>query len=567
VDYDGTNECFYAPVDLDDRMVLARGGLDPSESDPRFHQQMVYAVASRTIEMFEVALGRDIHWRRADRRAGEDASDTWRKADDIQVLHLYPHAMREANAYYSPQAHGILFGYFKADQSRQGRNLPRQWVFTCLSHDIIAHEVTHAVIDGIRTYFTEPTNPDVLAFHEGFADLCALFAHFSHTEALVDAIQRTGGWLYQASFAPIAAPGADAGHSPVITAEMSQANPLIQLAQQFGQARGAEGGLRSALGTPPNSDDIRKRVDDPHFRGSILVAAVFDAFFSVYLEEIKDLLHLTRAAGTDPAVDLPRTVAEHLAIHASDTATHFFELCARAVDYCPPVDLTFGDFLRALITVSTELQPEDRSGVRPALMDAFRVRGIYADAAAFYSEDALAWPILEVETLPPVEGLIFGSPNGLTRAQKDINGCVLRDWAARHRGPLGLDPILPVSVPSFHPVFHRLQSGRLQAQMLAEIVQTRSPHFDPAVPAAGSFPFRGGVTLIIGAPELVSEQDGTLERPPEVRFAISKPITGDEGRRREDRQRASALSLGLALGDTGDPNHFQANFGLIHEGR
>ena len=41
----------------------------------------------------------------------------------------------------------------------QGNNLPGQRVFTCLSHDIIAHEVTHAVIDGIRTYFTEPTNP------------------------------------------------------------------------------------------------------------------------------------------------------------------------------------------------------------------------------------------------------------------------------------------------------------------------------------------------------------------------------------------------------------------------
>jgi hypothetical protein len=47
----------------------------------------------------------------------------------------------------------------------QGCNLPGQRVFTCLSQDIIAHEVTHAIIDGIRTNFTEPTNPDVLAFH------------------------------------------------------------------------------------------------------------------------------------------------------------------------------------------------------------------------------------------------------------------------------------------------------------------------------------------------------------------------------------------------------------------
>jgi hypothetical protein len=88
----------------------------------------------------------------------------------------------------------------------QGCNLPGQRVFTCLSQDIIAHEVTHAIIDGIRTNFTEPTNPDVLAFHEGFADLCALFAHFSHKEALTDAFRRTGGRLYQTDLAPVARP-------------------------------------------------------------------------------------------------------------------------------------------------------------------------------------------------------------------------------------------------------------------------------------------------------------------------------------------------------------------------
>ena len=109
--------------------------------------------------------------------------------------------MQQANAYYSPQAHGILFGYFTANKTGQGRNLPGQLVFTCLSQDIIAHEVTHAVIDGIRTYFTEPTNPDVLAFHEGFADLCALFSHFSQKESLIDTIQRTGGRLYQTELA------------------------------------------------------------------------------------------------------------------------------------------------------------------------------------------------------------------------------------------------------------------------------------------------------------------------------------------------------------------------------
>ena len=38
----------------------------------------------------------------------------------------------------------------------KGRNLPGSWVFTCLSHDIIAHEVSHALLDTLRTHFTLP---------------------------------------------------------------------------------------------------------------------------------------------------------------------------------------------------------------------------------------------------------------------------------------------------------------------------------------------------------------------------------------------------------------------------
>jgi len=125
IDYDAANKCYYPPINLDDPLLLANDGLDPTEADPRFHQQMVYAIASRTVHMFEVALGREVHWRRADRfGSSEENSNTFRKTDDIRVLKLYPHAMQQANAYYSPQAHGILFGFFTANKAGQGRNLP-----------------------------------------------------------------------------------------------------------------------------------------------------------------------------------------------------------------------------------------------------------------------------------------------------------------------------------------------------------------------------------------------------------------------------------------------------------
>ena len=79
---------------------------------------------------------------------------------------------------------------------------------------------------------------------------------------------------------------------------------------------------------------------------------------------------------------------------------------------------------------------------------------------------------------------------------------MLRAWADKNRAALGLDPNLPVTVPSFHPVFRTKDNGRLRVEMVVEIIQSRQAEFDPGVPEAGSFPFRGGVTLIVEAPEL-----------------------------------------------------------------
>jgi hypothetical protein len=604
IDYDGGNKCYYPPVNLNDPWVLARGGLDPSESDPRFHQQMVYAVATETIERFEAALGRRIGWRRADRPRGGDQKPgstsyqtTWRKTDDIWTLNFFPHAMVQANAFYSPEAKGILFGYFKAVKTNQGRNLPGQTVFTCLSHDIIAHEVTHAIIDGIRTYFTEPTNPDVLAFHEGFADLAALFNHFSHKDALLDTIQKTGGRIYQFELRPDAAPAgggkkeSDEDEQAVIVEQLSTRNPLIDLAQQFGEASGMNRGLRSALDVPPNTDDIKTRLNDVHFRGSILVAAVFDAYFSIYLQRTSDLFRIFRAGGGNTQEeDLPGALARQLAEQASATAAEFFQLCARALDYCPPVDITFGDFLRALITANLDLKADDGYAVRDSLMQAFRVRGIYPEGAAFFSQDSLCWPRVpkwtknpEPDALPPVEAmltnpntgkeelttLLFGDPNGLTREEQDINGRVLRKYAEVNAARLGFDanPNLPDEykpyAPSFHPAFRIATDGSLRTDMIVELVQTKRASFDVNLEAAGSFPFRGGVTLIVSAPEI---NEFRKRGKALVRFAIKKVITGTEGKRREEMQREQNLGLGLANGNTDDPNHFQVDFGLLHQG-
>ncbi len=566
VDYDGANGWYYLPVDLDDARILICGGLEPSEANPRFHQQMVYAVVSETIEHFERALGRRIHWRRGlwDGRKHPER-------EKIGTLLLLPHAFIGQNAFYSPEAHGILFGYFRADRDATGNTLPGQTVYTCLSHDIIVHETTHAIVDGIRTYFTEQTNPDVPAFHEAFADLAALFRHFSHKQVLRDTIERTGGALYQYQLRPDAAISAadayagDKDGTPVGSFEVSGRNPLVELAKQFGEATGRQRALRSALGTKPNLNDIQKLME-PHARGSILVAAVFDAFFAIFIQRTSDLWRIYRAGGgSDHPTDIPTALADRLCDEATGLSEQFFLICVRALDYCPPVDITFGDYLRAIVTADVDLQPRGEGGIRGAIMQSFRLRGIVPDDADYFSERSIAWPSAESRQLPPIIGLRFGDGNGLTHKQADKVGKVLRRYLDNPstRADLGFDPTLPVTLPSFHPAFRINYDGSLRMDLIAEVVQTREQTVNPNVPAFGTFPLRGGATLIIQRPT-VDEIVATDDRTAKIRYVIGKHLHGPEGDLRLMRQRRYCERLGLE-GDDG-ASRFRINFAMTHEG-
>ena len=109
IDFDPSNECFYDPVDLDSKELLSQQGLPPSEGAAQFHQQFVYAVIMQTIENFEKALGRKIIWRPRVQRTAKGYNNEY-----VQRLRIYPHAMREANAFYTQEKMSLVFGYFEA---------------------------------------------------------------------------------------------------------------------------------------------------------------------------------------------------------------------------------------------------------------------------------------------------------------------------------------------------------------------------------------------------------------------------------------------------------------------
>jgi len=66
-------------------------------------------------------------------------------------------------------------------------------------------------------------------------------------------------------------------------------------------------------------------------------------------------------------------------------------MCIRALDYCPSVDITFGEYLRALITADLDMVRDDRYGYRVAFMESFRKWGILPKDIRTVSEETLSW--------------------------------------------------------------------------------------------------------------------------------------------------------------------------------
>jgi hypothetical protein len=521
VDRDPASQVFYAPLDLNDPLLLAQDGLPPSEANPQFHQQMVYAVARTTIRHFEWALGRRALWSPRLVR-GETGWDD----EFIERLRIYPHALREANAYYSPAKKALLFGYFPASVTDPGESMPGEMVFACLSHDIVAHETTHALLDGLHRRFIEPTNVDVWALHEAFADIVALFQHFTYPEVLRHQIARTRG-------------------------DLERRNLLAELAYQFGQAIGRYGALRSALGKvdratgewipkEPNPEEIRT-TKEPHARGAILIAAVFEAFLTIYQARTADLLRIaTGGSGVLPPGSLHPDLVERLAQEAAKAARHILNICIRALDYCPPVDVDFGDYLRALITADADLVADDRYNYRLAFIEAFRRRGIYPRDVRNLSEESLAWrepnekaqeafrqvfvDFERMRTLAPDWGLKTDRRTIFRQTQKSQAEC--RHWFAKENAKeaaraahLVLDKtakeafyrdrhgVPTLEVHSVRPARRIGPEGQTVTELVVEMTQRRRGYYSPKVqeevdagldkPPPADFIFRGGCTLLV----------------------------------------------------------------------
>jgi hypothetical protein len=497
VDYDAVRDLWYLPIDLNDPAVLAQSGMHPTESDPRTHQQVAYAVAMSVIERFERFGGFRFRWR------GDDK------------LRIVPHAFEGRNAYFDKDRRAVLFGYFQTDPKEPGVNLPEQTMFTCLSVDIVAHEVTHAVVHRMRKYFSEATNPDVLAWHEAFADLLALFNHFGFPEVVSDAVAKSEGTLEKGS-------------------------ALLDLATEFGESTGRGAALRSAIGSPRTPVAFLKAVE-PHDRAACFVTAVFDAFLDTYKLQIEDLRRLASAGtGVLPPGALPPDLVTRVTAAAGTNADRFLGMVVRAFEYLPVVDVTFGDVVRAIVTADQGLYPDDPAHLRAILVEAFRRRGIYPRGVRSLADESLAWPKPPLDLnlreengvdLAPLileATLDLDTANAATPADDDAppNGSAdanymarIHSWGEKHAYELGLDAAAGrIELVSGRVIYLRASDGQLRPIVVIQFAQRREDLEDHRADETGARIPRTQRAAIRAGTTVIARVDGVVE------FLVAKPL-------------------------------------------
>ena len=406
VDYDAASGRFRPPAKS--LRSFARTGDGVLLADFAFHAQQVYAVAARTLAAFEFSVGRRIPWH-------------------FGTSHLFvvPHAFAEANAYYAAEDRALYFGYLP-DGDRT--------VYTCLSQDVVAHETTHAILDGLRPRYIEPGLPDQGAFHEALADIVALLSVFS----MDDVVRRMLG----------PADGQGRIEAGRLAPKALRKGVLLGLAEQLGATLTGDrkAALRRSAGLEPRKDWR----DDPafeevHRRGEVVVAAVMSALLRIWRRRLEPLVH---GGGMD---------RDRAAEEGAKAAGHLLGMVCRGIDYCPPVELEFADVLDAVLVADTQLVPDDDHGYRDTVETAFAAYGITR----------------------PVHGITDLAESGMSLSYPDINVTALRSdpdevfrfiWA--NAAALGIDVNQYTCVGSVRPSVRIGPDGLLITEVVADYVQS-----------------------------------------------------------------------------------------------
>jgi hypothetical protein len=319
VDYNGDTGKLETPAvwSEKDQAYIGRNGKVLGKKQIKtlqFHQVSLWALVQCALSFFEDgnALGRPIPW-----------------AFEGNRLIVVPHAGYGENAYYDRDSKSLQFYYFGSVKNT---------VYTCLSVDIVNHELAHAILDGIRPLYNESIHPQTAAFHEFMGDVSAILLTLQNSTLRRRLAAASGG-------------------------SFEKATTLSSLAEQFGSAVSDRPYLRTALNNRTMESMAGKT--EPHDLSEVLTGAVFDV-----------LIELGRSFKKLGGRRRPRTPAQAFWF----AADRMQRMAIQPLDLLPPVDVTFSDYARATCRsqrLADPIDPEDYYGI---LIKVFRKRGILSAA-------------------------------------------------------------------------------------------------------------------------------------------------------------------------------------------
>lgn len=277
-----------------------------------FHYVNCLATCHDTLEVIEPEIGGRIRWLSGG------------------PLVVRPHVKKEANAFYDFLSPSLNFGYFESPFLRSP-------AWGCLSHDVIAHELGHAILDSIRPYFSKTLTSDTAAFHESFGDLVAMFAALKHPEIVRHVFRSTGG-------------------------NLTHPNILSNLAEQFGV--GLDGTqapyLRSAIGALKYNDNP---FAEAHEKSTVLTGAVYEI-----------VSRLVKTQGPQTETEFEGSIG--------NAVRWVRGMILRVLHWLPPTGVSLPAIARLIFAADAQVFPND-SKFRDIAKDVFLERQLWDTSIIF----------------------------------------------------------------------------------------------------------------------------------------------------------------------------------------
>lgn len=317
--------------------------------NPAFLQVCSFAMALRVMYMFErkETLGRDLTW-----------------GFDVPQLLIVPRAGEMANAFYYRDAHCVQFFFV---------TLNNKIIFTCLSRDIVAHEMGHAIIDGINPDLLDACTPQSLAIHEAIADLTAcLMAFESHTLRKYVLKEKDG--------------------------KIEDSSVFSSIGEELGKLLKHKYGLRN-LNNKKDLKSGKVSRTEPHELSQVLSGALYKVLIKIYnglidryVKEKRELL--LRDVLSQWAPILKEEIVPISGYSLAKATERFQRMIFRALDYLPPGEVSFADYGRAIIAVDSIAYQKNKK-MRNWIIKEFLERGIIQDKESLKVDLRLNTDVLE----------------------------------------------------------------------------------------------------------------------------------------------------------------------------